>query len=99
VAPFEAVVVTTPQVSEEDSVSVYDSLHSSGTDTILDDRAKPLGWKLRDADLIGHPVIVVLGKAWKEERSVEVQCRRLGVKKVVKEDEVNTEVQQLLAQL
>lgn len=99
VAPFEAVVVTTPQVSEEDSVSVYDSLHSSGTDTILDDRAKPLGWKLRDADLIGYPVIVVLGKAWKEERSVEVQCRRLGVKKVVKEDEVNTEVQQLLAQL
>ena len=99
VAPFEAIVVTTPQVSEEDSVSVYDSLHSTQTDTILDDRAKPLGWKLRDADLIGYPVIIVLGKAWKESREVEVQCRRLGVKKVVKEEEVSREVQLLLAQL
>lgn len=99
VAPFEAVVVTTPQVREEDSISIYDSLQSSSIDIVLDDRAKPLGWKLRDADLIGYPIIIVLGKAWKEERCLEVQCRRLGVKKVIQEGEVRKEVEGLLAQL
>jgi prolyl-tRNA synthetase len=49
----------------------------------IDDRDRPLGWKLNDADLIGYPFIVVLGKAWKARGAVEVQCRRLGVKEEV----------------
>ncbi|KAJ4353292.1 uncharacterized protein N0V89_005019 [Didymosphaeria variabile] len=97
VAPFEAIVVTSPQITEEDSVGVYDQLQ--GVDTVLDDRkGKELGWKLRDADLIGYPVIVVLGRAWKEGK-VEVQCRRLGVKKVVERGEMRQEVKRLLEQL
>ena len=46
-------------------------------DAVLDDRAKPLAWKLRDADLVGYPVVVVLGRAWAAQRQCEVQCRRL----------------------
>ena len=52
-------------------------------DVAIDDRDRPLGWKLNDADLIGYPFIVVLGKAWKARGAVEVQCRRLGVKEEV----------------
>lgn len=52
-------------------------------DVTLDDRDRPLGWKLRDADLIGYPFIVVLGKAWKAGGKVELQCRRLGVREEV----------------
>jgi prolyl-tRNA synthetase len=97
VAPFEAVVVTTPKIADEDSVGLYDQL--GGIDTVLDDReGKSLGWKLKDADHIGYPVIVVLGKAWKEGK-VEVQCRRLGVKKVVERGDVKQEVQSLLERL
>ncbi|KAF2472008.1 prolyl-tRNA synthetase-like protein [Lindgomyces ingoldianus] len=86
IAPFECIVVTTPQVPEEDGVEVYDILREGAqgyeiVDTVIDDRPiKSLAWKLRDADLIGYPVIVVLGRAWKERRRVEVQCRRHGVK-------------------
>lgn len=52
-------------------------------DVAIDDRDRPLGWKMNDADLIGYPFIVVLGKAWKARGAVEVQCRRLGVKEEV----------------
>lgn len=54
-----------------------------GIDVVLDDRPKSLGWKLKDAELIGYPVVVVLGKKWKERGEVEVQCRRLGFREDV----------------
>jgi prolyl-tRNA synthetase len=52
-------------------------------DVAIDDRDRPLGWKLNDADLIGYPFIIVLGKAWKARGAVEVQCRRLRIKEEV----------------
>ncbi|KAH9865720.1 hypothetical protein J1614_009307 [Plenodomus biglobosus] len=69
-------------------------------DVILDDRhTKSLGWKLQDADLIGYPVIVVVGRAWKERAQVEVQCRRLGVKKDVGLGELRGVVLEMLGRL
>jgi hypothetical protein len=44
-------------------------------DCVVDDRDKPLPWKLKDADLVGYPIIVVLGKRWKETGEIEFQCR------------------------
>ncbi|KAF2869810.1 hypothetical protein BDV95DRAFT_629711 [Massariosphaeria phaeospora] len=117
IAPFEVLVVTTPQIAEEDGEEVYDVLRDARLgngngngngngeaeqkmDLMLDDRPiKSYGWKLRDADLIGYPVIVVLGRGWKESRKVEVQCRRLGVKNDVGMDELAVEVARLLEQL
>ncbi|KAI4722482.1 prolyl-tRNA synthetase [Aureobasidium sp. EXF-10727] len=82
IAPFSAVVV--PANGNEDAAEdVTKKLLSSGFDAVLDDRKKPMGWKLNDADLVGYPLIVVLGRAWKTEGKVEVQCRRLGIKEEV----------------
>ena len=69
-------------------------------DAILDDREKEMAWKLKDADLIGYPVIVVLGRAWRKERRCEVQCRRLnGLKRDVPLGELRETVADLLGQL
>jgi prolyl-tRNA synthetase len=69
-------------------------------DAILDDREKDLAWKLRDADLIGFPVIVVLGRAWRKDKNCEVQCRRLGgLKTEVPVDELPAFVSSLLGQM
>jgi prolyl-tRNA synthetase len=101
IAPFEAVVLTTPQTDTRDAAEVYDALAGRAeVDLVLDDRPiKSLGWKLRDADLIGYPVVVVMGRGWKDRREVEVQCRRLGVKKDVGLGELRSEVLNLLEQL
>ncbi|KAL3480151.1 hypothetical protein BJX99DRAFT_220819 [Aspergillus californicus] len=100
-APFEAIVVPTKGL-EEDAEKIYDELvsdKSSPVDAILDDRDKQMGWKLGDADLIGYPVIIVVGKGWKNQRMVEVQCRRLGVRQDVALGDLLGVVQSLLGRL
>jgi prolyl-tRNA synthetase len=106
VAPFEVAVVTA-SMEEAEAEEVYDVLSGVGgkrgegeVDVVLDDRAgKSLGWKMKDADLIGYPVVVVMGRGWKERREVEVQCRRLGVKRDVGLSSLRGEVEGLLGQL
>jgi prolyl-tRNA synthetase len=99
-APYEAVVVPGKGL---DSVAeqVYDSLTSGAkpVDTLLDDRDKGMGWKLGDADLIGYPVIIVVGNGWKKHQTLEVQCRQLDVKEDVSLDQLPEFVESLLAQL
>lgn len=100
-APYEVVVVPNKGL---DSVGeqVYDSLTSQTSkpiDTLLDDRDKTMGWKLGDADLIGYPVIVVVGNGWKRNQTLEVQCRQLGVKEDVSLDQLPGFVESLLSQL
>lgn len=71
-------------------------------DAIIDDRTgKDVGWKLKDADLIGYPIIIVLGKSWRNSggQILEVQCRRLGVNREVSVQELRDEVGGILAQL
>ncbi|KAL4886583.1 hypothetical protein BJY04DRAFT_75623 [Aspergillus karnatakaensis] len=100
-APFEVIVVPTKGL-EAEAENVYDQLvadKASPIDAILDDRDKALGWKLGDADLIGYPVIVVVGKGWKKERKVEVQCRRLNLRQDVTLEELSPLVQSMLRQL
>ncbi|KAI0484741.1 prolyl-tRNA synthetase [Xylariaceae sp. FL0804] len=46
-------------------------------DVALDDREKDLRWKLVDADLIGIPVRVVVGRAWASDQLCEVVCGHL----------------------
>ena len=105
-APFHTIIVPT-KGQENEAAEVYDLLINNTNiirggntiDTILDDRTKDFGWKLRDADMIGYPVIVVVGRDWKKERKVEVQCRRLGLKEQVPSEGLRAFVEGLLAQL
>ncbi|KAF2856282.1 prolyl-tRNA synthetase-like protein [Plenodomus tracheiphilus IPT5] len=109
IAPFEVVVVAGKGM-EGVLDGVGDAItggHGKGggdvhvdVDVVLDDRVdKGLGWKLKDADLIGYPVVVVVGHGWRERGEVEVQCRRLGFKRDVGLDEVRGLVRVLLEQL
>lgn len=103
IAPYEMVVIPSSGATDE-VLEFFDTLattsHSSETiDVVLDDRKQSFGWKMRDADTIGYPVIVVLGKGWKEQGVCEVQCRRLSVNEKVALDEVSGFVRTLLEQL
>ena len=94
IAPFEVLVLGAGRVDEADVMGVYDRLvdrgirggdvrGSRGLEAVIDDRDKPLGWKLHDADLVGYPFVVVVGKSWLEGGRVELQCRRLGLREEV----------------
>ncbi|KAL4969161.1 putative proline--tRNA ligase AIM10 [Aspergillus stella-maris] len=106
IAPFEVAIVPATDDVLADAEMVYDHLvagadaaSSTPVDAIIDDRAKNMGWKMGDADLIGYPVIVVLGRGWKEKQTLEVQCRRLGLRQDLPLDELSSVVRETLAQL
>lgn len=104
-APFEAVIIPT-KGSESEGADVYDLLTATDfnrsqqpIDAILDDRKRDFGWKIKDADMIGYPTIVILGRGWKKERQCEVQCRRLNIKESIPADDLKAFVEGLLQQL
>ncbi|KAB5579972.1 hypothetical protein GE09DRAFT_1080388 [Coniochaeta sp. 2T2.1] len=108
IAPYEVVVLRNglkprPELLEG-SEAVFDKLvgysqeKGHAVDAVLDDRRISLPLKLYDADLVGYPVIVVVGKYW-AEGEVEVQCRRLGVNERVGLDQMPEFVHGLLDQL
>jgi prolyl-tRNA synthetase len=104
-APFEVVVVPGNGLDHAAS-EIYDALSSipstSGRpqlDVILDDRTETFPWKMRDADLVGYPVIVVVGRRWKADRICEVQCRRLQVRQDLPLGEIRPFVASLLDKL
>ena len=80
-APFEGIIIASDGL-ENVACSIYDLLKSHrydshALDIVIDDRESvPLVWKLKDADLIGYPIIIVIGQAWKRDQRIELQCRR-----------------------
>ncbi|KAK3700444.1 hypothetical protein LTR37_015948 [Vermiconidia calcicola] len=85
ISPFQVILVPAAKVEPAELEGIYDSLVANHDkeqvmDVAIDDRDKPVGWKLNDADLVGYPFIVVLGKSWKDRRVFELQCRRLDLK-------------------
>lgn len=103
IAPFSVLIIGTKSASEEDLHATYDNLNSAfvhhDLDVAIDDRERPIGWKLNDADLIGYPFIVVLGKSWLERGTVELQCRRLRIKEEAKAVELADKICEYRKQL
>ncbi|KAI1348013.1 hypothetical protein F5Y01DRAFT_229646 [Xylaria sp. FL0043] len=103
IAPFEVLLIPGRDM-EEDTMTIIRSLtEPSDTfppiDLALDDRDATFPWKLKDADLVGYPVIVLLGRKWISDRQCEVQCRRLSSIEFVPLDQLQEHINKLLAQL
>ena len=80
-APFEVIVVIAtrdhePTVAEAERI--YAGLRERGVDVVLDDREESAGVKFKDADLIGYPVHVVVGKRGVEAGTVDLKLRATG---------------------
>ena len=80
VAPFDVELVTLGKPGEEArslSEGLYDQLRELGLDVLYDDRddASP-GQKFADAELLGCPLRVTIGKKSVEAREIEFQVRR-----------------------
>lgn len=57
---------------------IYSKLLSAGADVIIDDRTETAGVKFKDADLLGIPVQVTVGRKNLEEGKVEIKSRISG---------------------
>jgi prolyl-tRNA synthetase len=78
-APFEVIII--PVNFKNDDLkntceSLYNQLKDMGVEVILDDRLDRLGGKLKDADLIGIPLQIIVGPKNLEEGKVEIKIRK-----------------------
>ena len=102
IAPYEVVIVP----ANNKGAGVRDSarrlegeMGDVRDEVILDDRDERAGIKFKDADLIGYPIRVTIGKKWKESGLVEVRLRRSGVVSEVALADCKTKVLEMLEEL
>ncbi len=77
VAPYDVHVVALPGLEERAS-EVAAKLDAAGDAVLLDDRDQRAGEKFADADLIGLPVRVTVGKKTFEDGAVDIRSRETG---------------------
>lgn len=94
IAPWEATVVT-PDRDISNAMKVVELLQTAGIDCRIDDRNKlHLGRKLKDALMVGIPLVVIVGR---EYPNVEIETRA-GEKTIVSADDAPSTIRKLLDQ-
>jgi len=78
IAPFEVQILAL-DVRDDEVVSIakriHDDLETKGIDVLLDDRNQRPGFKFKDADLIGMPIRVTVGRKGLKDGIVELKMR------------------------
>jgi prolyl-tRNA synthetase len=90
-APFRVSILLSSLRDEElvsEAERLYGELSESGHDVLFDDRAESVGVKFKDSDLLGIPIVVVVGRDWKESGRFEVKSRRTGERRLLSAQEL-----------
>ena len=80
-APFQVIILNLDPKNEKTSNAadvLYSGLQEDGIEVLLDDRDERPGIKFKDADLIGIPYRVTIGKRFDQEGEIEIRWRRDG---------------------
>jgi len=77
-APYKVAVVPVNMkeaAQSKTAEALYEGLSEKGVEVILDDRDSSIGVKLKDIDLIGFPIKVIIGPKSLAEGKVEIKTR------------------------
>ncbi|MGL4304782.1 MAG: proline--tRNA ligase [Mycobacteriaceae bacterium] len=93
VAPFDVHLVIANKDAEaaEGAERLAAELSSRGVEVILDDRKASPGVKFKDSELIGVPLVVVVGRGW-ADGTIELRDRFTGVAREVAVDNALDEI-------
>jgi prolyl-tRNA synthetase len=89
VAPYDVHLIALPGL-EERAEEVARKLDEAGDDVLLDNRDQRAGEKFADADLIGLPVRVTVGKKTLDDGAVDVRLRESGEEQRVAIDDLES---------
>jgi prolyl-tRNA synthetase len=95
VAPYDVHIVALPGVADR-AESLAADLDAAGFAVLLDDREARAGEKFADADLIGCPVRVTVGRKLAEDGTVDVRERTKGEDNAVSAGELVATVRETL---
>lgn len=89
IAPYHVVVIPVSTKDEQQmkvANDIYETLKKHGAEVVLDDRDERAGVKFKDADLIGFPYQIIVGKSI-SEGNVEFKVRETNDKTAMKPEE------------
>ncbi|HNX91819.1 MAG TPA: proline--tRNA ligase, partial [Candidatus Omnitrophota bacterium] len=99
-APFEVVVIPVNKDDKDviaEADNIYQSLLNDGLDVVIDDRDyKSPGVKFKDADLIGFPFQIVVGKKNLDNGNVEIKIRKKNETILVPKIDVHKKIKDLI---
>ncbi len=101
IAPFQVIIVPVDNKIEplmEMAEGIYRLLSDNGVEVLLDDRDATPGVKFKDADLIGVPLRVTLGKKNLKRGLVEIRRRKNGEMILVEKDRATETVLALISE-
>lgn len=79
VSPYKIIILpldTSDQEIMSCASAVYQNLEKEGIAVLFDDRDERAGVKFKDADLIGIPISIIIGKKGLSEGNIEIKLRR-----------------------
>lgn len=94
IAPFQVHIIPINVKNEEQhalATEIYQDLLAQGVEVLLDDRQERAGSKFKDADLIGIPYRIIVGKDAKDG-NVEFVDRKQGKKDVISKADIRTNI-------
>ena len=89
IAPYHAIVIpvsTRDELQMKVANDIYETLKKHGVEVVIDDRDERAGVKFKDADLIGFPYQIIVGKSI-AEGNVEFKIRETDEKTAMKPEE------------
>lgn len=96
VAPYHVIVVPVNMKKEEqvqNAEKIYRELEAMGVETILDDRDERPGFKFKDAELIGIPMRITVGKDIVDGK-IEFVLRETGEKELIAVEDIESRVRE-----
>ncbi len=98
-APYHVIIIP---VNVNDTASmqianhVYNDLtNNTDMDILLDDRDQRPGVKFKDADLIGIPIKIIIGKKFTETKELEIKLRKSGETFLIPPEDIRPKIKQL----
>ncbi len=102
-APYTVIIVNLGINDEQINSAaekLYEDLQKAGLEVLLDDRDERPGFKFKDADLLGIPYRVTVGKSFVENGTLEIKRRKDGkIEELTPEETVRSLQTTILAEL
>lgn len=99
-APFSVIVVNLGLSDEKingAAEKIYQDLQAAGLEVLLDDRDERPGFKFKDADLLGIPYRVTVGKSFLKNGTLEIKTRKDGAVEELSPEETVEKLQKIIS--
>ena len=102
IAPYQVELINLSSVNDEMTSfcdKLYKNLQNKNFEVLYDDRDVSPGFKFKDADLIGIPIQIIVGKKNFQGNKLEFKIRKTGEKILCKFSEIETKLDEIISKL